>query len=182
MYQYLTDVYFQLNGVNYSNNSIVNITDIGEGVSDSLLCFTNNTNCCESPRRGEWYFPNMSIVRIKGEDGSFYRDRGPSVVRLHRRHNATMPTGPFCCEIPDANNVTHRIYITVDTSTTSTFSFTASTATTVTEVMSQTKVDMTYTTTLNPSKTPVIPIAASGAAILILFLIILILICIILLR
>ena len=75
--QYRIDVYFQLNGVNYSNNSIVNITDIGEGDSDSLLCFTNNTNCCESPRGGEWYFPNnMSMVRTKGEDESFYRDRG----------------------------------------------------------------------------------------------------------
>ena len=113
-YQYLTDVYFQLNGVNYSNNSIVSIADIGEGNNDSLLCFTNNIYCCGSSRKGGWYFPNMSIVRTKGEDGNFYRDRDLSVVRLHRRHNATMPTGPFCCEIPDANYVTRRICITVE--------------------------------------------------------------------
>ena len=112
---YLTGVYFQLSGVNYNNNSIVSITDIGEGNSDSLLCFTNNINCCESLRRGEWYFPNnMSEVRTEGEGYSFYRDRGQSVVRLHRRHNATIPTGPFCCEIPDANYATQRVCITVE--------------------------------------------------------------------
>ena len=63
---------------------------------------------------GEWYYPNnMSAVRTEGEGGSFYRDRGPSVVRLHRRYNITMPTGEFCCEVLDANEVDQRICITV---------------------------------------------------------------------
>ena len=107
----LTGVYFHLNGVNYSNNSIVNIIDIGHGDRDSLLCVTSNINCCAVSRRGEWYFPNMSMVRTQGEGGSFYRSRGQSMVRLHQRHNAMMPTGPFCCEIPDASNVTQRVCI-----------------------------------------------------------------------
>ena len=65
---------------------------------------------------GEWYYPNnMSMVRIEAEGGSFYRSRGtyPGVVRLHRRHNVMMPTGEFCCEVPDANEVDQRICITV---------------------------------------------------------------------
>ena len=56
---------------------------------DSLLCFTNNASCCNN-EMGEWYFPNMSSVRIKGEGNGFYRDRGQSVVHLHRMHNTTM--------------------------------------------------------------------------------------------
>ena len=93
----------------------MNITDIGEGDNGSLLCITDNTNCC-GRNMGEWYFPNnMSTVRTEGESGSFYRNRGPSVVRLHRRHNASMPTGLFCCVIPDANEVIQRICITVET-------------------------------------------------------------------
>ena len=118
----LIGVYFQLNGVNYDNNSEVNITDIGESDNGSLLCITDNTNCCGRPRNtGEWYFPdNMSTVRTEGEGGSFYRDRGPSVVRLHRRHNVTMPTRLFCCEVSDASGVIQRICITITMSTSGT--------------------------------------------------------------
>ena len=60
---------------------------------------------------GEWYYPIMSAVRIDGNDGdSFYRNRGFSVVRLHRRHNVVMST-EFCCEVPDDNGVDQRICI-----------------------------------------------------------------------
>ena len=52
----------------------------------------------------EWYYPNnMSMVRVEGEGGSFFRNRGPSVVRLHRRYDAMLPTGQFCCEVTDVN-------------------------------------------------------------------------------
>ena len=93
------------------------ITDIGKSDRYSLQCFTNSDCCHGEVKRGEWYFPNMSMVRTEGEGDSFYRDRGPSVVHLHRRHNATMPTGLFCCEIPDASNVTQRVCITVEIET-----------------------------------------------------------------
>ena len=110
-----TGVYFQLNGVNYGNNSIVNIANIGEGERGSLICMTTNTDCCDgSTKKGEWYYPNnMSTVRAEGEGGSFFRNRGPRVVRLHRRHDVMMPTGQFCCEVPDANETIQRICIIV---------------------------------------------------------------------
>ena len=105
-----------MNGVNYTNNSEVIITDIGASDDESLLCITDSPNCCGYPYKlGEWYFPNnMSAVRIQGEGDSFYRNRGPRVVRLHRRHYAIMPTGLFYCEVPDASGVDQRIYITVE--------------------------------------------------------------------
>ena len=103
-----------MNGVNYSNNSEVAITDIGSGDEESLFCITDNPNCCRQNSMGKWYFPNMSEVRINGTGDSFYRDRGPSVVRLHRRHYVTMPTGEFCCEVPDEDGVNQKICITID--------------------------------------------------------------------
>ena len=114
-------VYIQLRGVRLSNNSEVFITDIGEGDTASVLCFTDKTDCCRTfdgyrGPVGEWYFPNESTVGILGYGGSFYRNRGQSVVRLHRRHNVMMPTGPFCCEVPDANDITQRICIAVKAS------------------------------------------------------------------
>ena len=66
---------------------------------------------------GEWYYPNnMSTVRTQGEGGSFFRNRGQSVIHLHRRHNATMPTGLFYCEVPDENGDNQdnqRIYVMI---------------------------------------------------------------------
>ena len=110
---FYTGIYFHLNGVNYSNNSEVAITDIGSGDEESLLCITDNPNCCYSGRIGEWYYPNTSKVKTNGDGDSFYRNRGQSVVRLHRRHNVVMPTGEFYCEIPDDNGVDQRIYVII---------------------------------------------------------------------
>ena len=80
----------------------------------ALLCFTSKLDCCEEQLRqlGEWYFPNGSAVGRQGV-GNFYRSRGPSVVRLHHRKNAMVPTGVFHCEIPDANETIKSIYVGV---------------------------------------------------------------------
>ena len=78
---------------------------------------TNKSDCCRSNDGGidgEWYFPNRTDVKIEGSGSSFYRNRSPSVVRLHQRHNAMMPTGPFCCEVPDANDMNQRLCIIVN--------------------------------------------------------------------
>ena len=80
---------------------------------------TDNVGCCKGAFRGgtgEWYFPNNERVGTMGDGGSFYRNRDIGVVRLNRRYDAMMPTGSFCCEIPDANNVTQRICIMVEAS------------------------------------------------------------------
>ena len=109
----LAGVHFQLNGASYSNNSRVNITDIGEDDDDSLICVTNNTDCCVN-HVGEWYFPNGSAVKIEGAGEAFYRNRGPSVVRLHRRHNVMMPTGSFCCVVSDANGIDQKACVIIE--------------------------------------------------------------------
>ena len=100
-----------LRGRFYGNNSIITLNDIGED-SLSLLCYTNNTQCCRTagPVR-EWYYPDGSMVRVMGSGDDIYRDRGPSVVRLHRRNSAMMPTGVFHCEIPDASGTSQNIYV-----------------------------------------------------------------------
>ena len=109
---------FLLRGRLYGNNSIVTISDIGVD-SRSLLCLTNNIQCCRRfdgflEKLGEWYFPNNgSAVRVNSAGDNMYRNRGLIVVRLHRRNNAMMPTGVFRCEIPDANGVFKNIYIGV---------------------------------------------------------------------
>ena len=98
---------FLLNGIVYGTNSIVSLTEIGEG-RNALLCITNKTDCCggtEPKTTRQWYFPNGTQVKINGIGDSIYRDRGLSIVRLNRRHNTTSPTGVFRCIIPTSTGL-----------------------------------------------------------------------------
>ena len=87
----------------YGNNTIVSIRDIGEG-RRALLCITSETGCCRDANvpghMREWYFPNKSAVSRNDAGHRFYRNRGPSIVRLNRRYNGTSPNGIFSCTIP----------------------------------------------------------------------------------
>jgi hypothetical protein len=92
----------------YGDNDILSLRDIGEG-RRALLCITSETGCCRDtdntniiiPRfMREWYFPNGSFISRMDAGHSFYRDRGPSIVRLNWRNNANSPIGIFSCIIP----------------------------------------------------------------------------------
>ena len=115
-----TGIAFQLSGISYVNNSVLNLTDIGEG-DNALLCLTGNAQCCRASDStndvlpGEWYLPNGSLVP-DGVDASrdIFRNRGPSVVRLNRRNNATSPTGVYRCEVPDASATNRSVFIGVN--------------------------------------------------------------------
>ena len=110
-------VYLSLGRTIISSDRIL-ITDIGEGDDGALLCFTDLIQCCNSDSgraEGQWLFPNGSSVLAGSAEviGDFYFDRGPSVVRLHRRNNATSPTGQFCCEVPDATSTNMRACVNI---------------------------------------------------------------------
>ena len=104
------------------------LEDIGED-DDALLCITNYTACCRPPYTGDmesalgnWFFPNESRVPsytvngTSGEEWDFYRSRRQMVVHLNRRRGGV--EGIYCCEIPNAINVTRTIYIGVYSATT----------------------------------------------------------------
>ena len=106
-----------LRGRLVTNNSYVDIDDIGEGDDGAaLLCVTDLMHCCrgiDTPglggALGVWLYPNGTDVLLQESGDDFYRDRGRSVVRLNRRNNAISPTGLYCCEIPDASNTQQRV-------------------------------------------------------------------------
>ena len=118
-------VRFLLTGKTYQNNSIVMLEDIGDG-DDALLCVIDQTACCRKPYTdalgsvmANWFFPNgtgvpSSIVNTSKEQWDIYSTRGWIVVGLHRREGGE--DGVYRCEIPDAMNVIHTIYIGVYTS------------------------------------------------------------------
>ena len=119
-----TGIGLTLNSVNYTNNSVVNITDIGTG-SAALRCTTTFRVCCFSgPLPGtHWYFPNGSWVK-NTNTLPYYRSRidgksspEPGTVLLHHNPEGTT-TGIFRCEILDAIGDFKSIYVGIYTATT----------------------------------------------------------------
>jgi hypothetical protein len=110
----IVGVYFELDGEVYKNNSVVSISDIGEG-DEALLCKTDKVECCGTiPNRfGEFYYPNGVGVPIRNQQQGFYRNRGEKQVRLNRRRGIVSPTGVYRCEIPDSNNVMQKLFVNI---------------------------------------------------------------------
>ena len=106
-----TGITLTLNGVEYTNNSVVNITDIGTG-SGALICTTTGLGCCTSIRGDDWHFPDGNAVQRTGT--TYYRTRtipnGPGgTVLLHRNSGATT-TGVFRCYILGRGSIYVGIY------------------------------------------------------------------------
>ena len=112
-----------LNGVQYTSNSVVTITNIGTD-SAALHCTTTYLPYCFSgpPPGTHWYFPNGSQVE-RFSTLPYYRSRidaqlsPPGAVLLHRNPGATT-TGVFHCEIRDATGIFQSIYVGIYTTTT----------------------------------------------------------------
>ena len=110
-----------MNGAIIPNHGFVLLDNIGES-SNSLHCLTDNTACCgraQTPEGlilGDWYYPNGTGVVNLGLQWEFYRNRGPSVVRLNRRRGGV--TGIYHCVIPDAAGVDQTMFIGVYTANT----------------------------------------------------------------
>ena len=111
----------------YANNSVIDIELVGEGYpgvaqtdGGALECHTDDTTCCrgkDNPDgigRGEWYYPDGTVVPAPGGDTGFYRARDHMVIRLNR--NGTLsPTGLYKCEIPGTGGIIITRYITLTT-------------------------------------------------------------------
>ena len=107
-----------LSGTVIPNHGLILLEDIGDSDAQSLLCLTNRTDCCQPPHSpggeiGNWFFPNRSQVLGIDDGWNFYTNRGPSVVRMHRRRGGV--TGIYYCKIPDDNAGAQILYIGVYT-------------------------------------------------------------------
>ena len=109
-------VYLALRGVFITNNSNINIKDIGQSPNSALQCITDRIPCCfsQDPRHGEWYLPNGQLVQGTTSTTAFYRDRGDNgEVSLNRPSDVESPIGLFCCEVPDATNTNQTLCVNI---------------------------------------------------------------------
>ena len=118
-----TGIGLTLNSVQYTNNSVFTITDIGTG-SAALRCTTTRSGCCSSAHpTTQWYFPSGSQVQnpssLPNPSMTFSRTRArfPGTVLLHRNPGATT-TGVFRCDIPDDSGDLQSLYVGIYTDTT----------------------------------------------------------------
>ena len=117
-----TGIGLTLNSVQYTNNSVVNITDIGTDGA-ALICTSTFIPCCLSRDGSQWYFPNGSTVQ-RTETLPYYRCRtiyrgffSTRTVRLNRNPGATT-TGVFHCDILDGSGDLQSLYVGIYTTST----------------------------------------------------------------
>ena len=101
----------------FANNSVINLQLVGEGYpgvpqtdSGALECHTDDTTCCrgmDNPNgtgRGEWYYPNGTMVPPPTGVDRFYRTRDHMVIRLNRGGGLS-PTGNTLFFLPGISKV-----------------------------------------------------------------------------
>ena len=87
------------------NHAYVNLTTVGDDISasgDTVRCQTDLSTCCSGPQgihRGDWYFPDGSVLPFANNPGSIVEDREPQEVHIRRRNNAMSPSGIYHCVI-----------------------------------------------------------------------------------
>ena len=114
IYDLHAGVYLSLNRIIITNNSKISNNATGEGNNQALLCFTDlHQFFPDATEVGQWYYPNETLVEMNETISDIYTSRSQGVVRLHRKENATMPTGWFHCKILDSNSVNQSIYVSV---------------------------------------------------------------------
>ena len=120
VYANSSGVYLALRGVHITNNSNINIRNIGQtsdNPNGALQCITDHLSCCNQmnpQRRGEWYLPNGALVQGTTSTTAFYRNRGDNgEVFLSRPSGVESPTGLFCCEVPDATNTNQTLCVNI---------------------------------------------------------------------
>ena len=113
----LTYPYVSFMGPTLADHSYVDLSTVGSAGdnSDSVVCHTDLNTCCsggQGPHRGNWSFPNGTILPSIGNSDSIGFGRTAEIAVIRRTGGATGPTGIYRCDIP-TNAVHHDTDISV---------------------------------------------------------------------
>ena len=92
-----------------SNNTRLDIADVGEG-SAGILCVTESQTCCNNASNSRWYSPNGVAVQEDSVGAtSLYVTR--EVGRLHLNRITGGASGLYLCDVPDQLGTQQLLYI-----------------------------------------------------------------------
>ena len=100
-----TAPYVRFMGDILPNHAYVDLTTVGDDITasgDTVRCHSDLQTCCtgnQGIHRGDWYFPDGSVLPFASNPDSIVEDREPQEVHIRRRNNATSPTGIYHCVI-----------------------------------------------------------------------------------
>ena len=89
------------NGMVLANHSYVNLLLVNDTESGSVQCHTDLDTCCRPAQgihRGDWFFPNGSVLGFSSSDNDIVENRCPQRVDLRRRNNGRA-SGIYHCSI-----------------------------------------------------------------------------------
>ena len=102
--------YVSFNGMVLANHSYVNLLLVNDTESGSVQCHTDLDTCCRPAQgihRGDWFFPNGSVLGFISSDDDIVEYRAPQSVDIQRRNNGSA-SGIYHCSI--ATVLFHNYY------------------------------------------------------------------------
>ena len=125
--------YLSFMGQNLSNNSYIDISQVGDDYhhhhyyyygNDSVQCHTDLSTCCSGAQgihRGDWYFPNGDRLPFPSNNypPPIFESRLAQRINLHRS-SGTGPTGIYRCDVETVavhdNGMRETVYVGLYTS------------------------------------------------------------------
>ena len=94
--------YVSFMGQALANHSYVDLSTVGSAGdnSDSVVCHTDLVTCCTGLHRGDWRFPNRTVLPFIGPGVPIGFGRTAQIAVIRRTNGATGPTGIYRCDIP----------------------------------------------------------------------------------
>lgn len=96
------------------NHAFVDLGLVGTMENNSVICHTDNSNCCESGQgtdSGDWFFPNETILPLSTSSGPIYQIHLTQEIHLRRLEGST-PSGIYRCDIStNTTNSTDSTYV-----------------------------------------------------------------------
>ena len=94
--QVSTYPYIAFGGTPLPNHWFLNMSQLQDSSRATLVCHTD----LDRVHRGDWYFPNGSVVLSSNRSNGIFTSHGNQTIELKRGQGGSGPSGMYYCPIP----------------------------------------------------------------------------------